>query len=220
MNCRLLFLFLPIFALPFTNNDTCPTYSEIYESHSLSSFNSTKYQGEWYIIAHNEPTEPKFVYCDRMTWLLDDIKNKTFKEDMDTRVFNVIPLYTQASGVYDVDPTLPGLRTEGAPSVGFALIPNMVLYVERDKAIQASTGYEYTAAIVFSCKENYLFQKVFKSLQIFSRTPLPSDHPLIDELIQKAQDLGLEFDPSKMKRPQIKNCKYPPSRLPLDFQPK
>ena len=93
----------------------------------------------------------------------------------------------------------------------------MVLYVERDQAIQASTGYEYTAAIVFSCKENYLFQKVFSSLQIFSRTPLPSDHPLLDELIQKAQDLGVSFDPSKMRRPQSSNCTYPPSRLAETF---
>lgn len=55
----------------------CPDYKSLMDK-SVDNFNPASYQGEWYTIAHNEPTEPPFLTCDRMTWLFDDLKISLF----------------------------------------------------------------------------------------------------------------------------------------------
>ncbi|KAJ3301089.1 hypothetical protein HDV03_001347 [Kappamyces sp. JEL0829] len=213
-------LLLSIAAVAATPS-VCPSYDSIHDPISLQGYKASVYQGEWYPVAHNEPTEPAFCTCDRITWLLDANKPKQFVEDLDARCKTGIvdfPLHLGLSGEHTPNATEPGIRTEGSPPLA-AWIPNMLLYIERDAALQAKTGYEYTSVIVYSCKKGYLTKpfSVFDSLQIFSRDPTISQAH-IQVLVAKAQALGVDFDPSSLRFPQSSGaCTYPASRLPATF---
>ncbi|KAJ3258979.1 hypothetical protein HK103_003120 [Boothiomyces macroporosus] len=198
----------------------CPSYESIYDADSLEGFQQVSYQGEWYVVAHNEPTEPRFCECDRMTWIIDPTGAK-FNENIRAECkagWATIPLNLGLSGTTATNSSLQGYRTEGSPPLA-GYIPNMVLYVDQDPEAQAKTGYRYTSAIVYSCQEHYLFQNVFASLQIFSRDPNPGQDK-INSLIQKAVDLGVNFDPTKMKIPRQTGCNRPESTTcPAGFCP-
>ncbi|KAI8916294.1 hypothetical protein EDD86DRAFT_14261 [Gorgonomyces haynaldii] len=207
----------------------CPNYLDVYDKQALQGFNQLSYQGEWYAIAHNEPTEPKFCECDKTTWIIDP-SGDTFTNTLSAHCYPFKKVnfpFGLPQGGQVGNASLPGLRTEGAGASGKGFlsllaspIPNMLLYVEQEPEIQQKTGYQYTAAIVFSCKENHLFQKVFSSLQIYSRLPEPGQDK-IQQLIKKALDLGIDFDPTQIKIPkQSADCPRKTSTTcPTDFCP-
>ena len=57
------------------------------------------------------------------------------------------------------------LRTEGAADIGE--IPNGVISMTNREQMPAELNkYRYQAVLVYSCGENYLFQKVFQSVQV------------------------------------------------------
>jgi hypothetical protein len=197
----------------------CPNYKDIMDARSLSEFNQTQYQGEWYMVADTEPSEPAFCHCDRFTWIFNILKPKEFESKQQTTCTIAgkdLSITLPLSGLLAQDLDYPGLRSEGSPPIA-KWIPNMVLYIERDPLVYNQTGYEYSAALVYSCKEKYLLREKFESIQVFSRIPALDDAK-IDKLLQKAKDLGLVIDQKVVHRRQNGyNCEYPQSILPPNF---
>ena len=92
----------------------------------------------------------------------------------------------------------------------------MVLWIDRDPAVQMTTGYEYSTVLVYSCKENYLFHRVFESVQVFSRISDLSREK-IDAVLETGRSLGLTIDAKNMHYRQAEGCVYPESLLPSSF---
>ncbi|KAJ3328172.1 hypothetical protein HDU76_010460 [Blyttiomyces sp. JEL0837] len=188
------------------NYTSCPSYTSIWDPVAMAGFEQESYQGNWYPLADTEKTEPSSCHCDKFTWTINK-DGKQFTEPLEASCG--FPLNLGLSGETYKDPNYQGLRTEGSPPLA-SWIPNQVLYVESNPNWETNnTIYRYQYAIVFSCKENYLLQPVFTSLQIFSRTPYVADGE-IQRLVAKAKTL-VNFDVKALRYPQDASykCVYP-----------
>ena len=157
-----LFLTLSLATIPA--KDKCPDYTTLIDKSVTSAFNEEIYQGEWYNQYDTEPTEPSICYCDRMTWLINP-DNTTFREFIDTIGGIVGPMKIDLKGHLAGNKTTQWLRTEGAAVIGE--IPNGVISMLTSQDLPSNqNNYTYQAVLVYSCGENYLFQKVFESVQV------------------------------------------------------
>ncbi|KAJ3328171.1 hypothetical protein HDU76_010459 [Blyttiomyces sp. JEL0837] len=194
------------------NYTQCPKYTDIYDSVAMHGFEQESYQGNWYSIADTEKSEPYFCACDKFTWTINKNDPKHYTEALEgycSIQSTKFPLNLGLSGETYTNAFLQGSRTEGSPPLA-AWIPNQVLYIESNPNWQTNNSiYRYQYAIVFSCKENYLFQPVFTSLQIFARTKDVADGE-IQRLVSKAKTL-VNFDVKALRYPQdsAHGCVYP-----------
>lgn len=158
-----LFLFPLAFSI-LSTPDHCPDYLSLVDSSVPLDFNEQFYQGEWYNQYDTEPTEPTICYCDRMTWLINS-DNATFTEYIDTHTDITGSMKIDLKGHLANNKTRQWLRTEGAAIIGE--IPNGVISMKTRKQMPSELNkYRYQAVLVYSCGENYLFQKVFQSVQV------------------------------------------------------
>eukprot|EP00803_Ostreobium_quekettii_P011593 evm.model.scf_1436.5 EVM.evm.TU.scf_1436.5 scf_1436:35188-36199(-) len=106
------------------------------------------------------------------------------------------------------DPANPGDTLEGMPPA-FPLIPLQILYVEPN-----GTSQEYTACIRYACKKDYwvaappFYYPLFESVQIFTREQVASQATL-NRLVQKAVDIGIVEDVSKLRNLTYSGCSAP-----------
>jgi len=228
----LLFFFLFTFSFSLLSTpDHCPDYLSLIDSSVPSDFSEEFYQGEWYNQFDTEGTEPSICYCDRMTWLINS-DNATFREYIDTYTDSIGPMKIDLKGHLATDKSKQWLRTEGAIIVGE--IPNGVISMLTSKELPSSLNtYSYQAVLVYSCGENYLFQKVFQSVQvmnelnliilvifswkkqIFTRDPYP-DQSIVENFKERAENLGIAQADWWHQRSRP-NCTFTASRLPADF---
>ena len=171
----------------------CPSFDTVVDADAMRGFDYALYQGTWYAFAHDEPTQPSFCNCDTYNWRL--IRNQTTDDvvgyESNLAVDCGLPIRIHLQGRI-TEQTPPGMHMEGAPLLGAGMIPQFILWVQKDT--NSTTGQEtYTRAIVYSCQENYMGMNVFHSTQFFSRDPFLSLEEKMD-IISRARHLGLHFN--------------------------
>ncbi len=200
----------------YKSPSTCPSYTSLVDASVYEFYSDDLFQGEWFPIFHSEPTEPPSCHCDRMTWNITKKptaftkgKFENYLEATCSVLGRDYPLRLPIWG--ELNATRRGERTEGYPPLA-PLIPNQVLFVETNTKIQQETGYLLTAALVYSCQTHYLFQDVFESIQVLSRTPQRSLQ-WQKNMKDRISRLGLVVKGNwKAARQDDQVCVYPPSR--------
>lgn len=193
-------IYLKFFSTKYYQPARCPTYEEVVTEQVRANFNITAYQGVWYAVLHDEPTQPSFCNCDTYNFTLTQpFEYESLMSAYCVPSFllpglkpfirwTISPIQVIMNG--KINQTRRGDHREGSLQNGAPYIPQFIVW----------TNKEQTRSIAYSCSENYLGLNVFHSLQIFSRSREISDSEK-NQLIEFAhKDLKLDFDREKIKR--------------------
>lgn len=182
------------------NPVACPHWFDIRTDYVANSFNSTKYQGYWYELAHQDVTQPIICGCTTFDWRKLPDSSRVEEPTLDVLdVFTLhCPKFENQSGrqyptnltteVFDSFPGWfieswgePGKPNENCNGAGgpIAELPfcqrdntfaNMV--VDLGVYLDENGEEQYDTSIQFQCQENFETGEIeFTALNFMSRTP-------------------------------------------------
>lgn len=122
---------------------SCPSYDEIAETSSVSSFEAASLSGLWFMVATNEPTLPKKCTCSTNNYTVDSTA-EIYEYTNADRCFDTMDIQVHIAGTFNA--SQQGNLMENAVVRGKQLTPlkpNYIFAVDYNSSGDPSVVYSY-----------------------------------------------------------------------------
>jgi hypothetical protein len=176
---------------------TCPSYDEI-ASANIGASILHDMEGDWYLLATNEPTLPSFCTCGLIAWHLDSDKPvAAYHYDMASKCFgHDSPVNFTMKGEAR-DPKRPGLLSENMAFFNHSIapfVPNMIMDVE-ELPDGNTIGFNY------ACLTKSMF-----SFSVLARRPSVSADQVKAWIQKQNARVGGILDVENIRITNLKDC--------------